>query len=247
MGFPRPWNRTEVQIPLEQQPPCPAEDEKRFFADLRGVFARAARGRFWPRRRPNAADFALVREGGRAGLAASRSAVAPFVRQRLVNSQRDIGTQAVEALDGPRHASPPHPPSGRRDRMDRGRPRRRRDTLRAPVTCCPGAGERPAHGARSKHRKPARGDPPFRRGSDARGAGATAPRPACRRRPARKHPARATAWASTTLPHLEQRPRKSAMNLKKNRPVLKPDGSHHQADSTTAPRSRQASPRLASA
>ena len=52
--------------------------------------------------------------------------------------------------------------------------------LRAPVTCWPGAGEWPANGARSTHRKPARGDPPFRRGSDARGAGATDPCPASR-------------------------------------------------------------------
>ena len=77
----------------------------------------------------------------------------------------------------------------------------------------PSAGEWPGHGARSTHRKPARGDPPFRRGSDARGAGATDPCPACRCRAARNHPARATARASKTSPHLVQRPHKSAMNL----------------------------------
>jgi hypothetical protein len=52
--------------------------------------------------------------------------------------------------------------------------------LRAPATCWPGPGEWPAHGARSTHRKPARGRRPFRPASDARGAGATGPCSPCR-------------------------------------------------------------------
>ena len=134
-------------------------------------------------------------------------------RARALGAKRRgaIGSQAARpsagrhrhaGCRGPRWAETrfsPHPPSGRRD------------TLRASVTCCLGAGEWPAHGARSAHRKPARGDPPFRRGSDARGAGATDPCPACRCQAARKHPARATARACKTSP--EQRPHRSAKRL----------------------------------
>jgi hypothetical protein len=76
----------------------------------------------------------------------ARSAAAPFVRKRPAPSQRDVGTRAVEALDGPRHASPPHPPSGRR-RAARKHPRPRdRAGIRnvaAPGTASPQIGDDP--------------------------------------------------------------------------------------------------------
>ena len=98
--------------------------------------------------------------------------------------------------------------SGRRGSGSRGLSRRRLDTLRAPVTCCLGAGEWPAHDARSTHRKPARGQRPFRPVSDARGAGETVPCSSCRWEPrGQKRPRAARA----------KPPHKSAMRKKVSR------------------------------
>ena len=128
-------------------------------------------------------------------------------------SQRGDGAVAVEALDGPRHARTSKPravaAAGEAGVCFSGASAR----LRAPVTCWPGAGEWPAHGARSTHRKPASGRRPFRPASDARGAGETDPSFLCRSRPARPATARAQRGRKAAATSNRRAPEKFVIQL----------------------------------
>ena len=179
--------------------PCPSSRGDRSVDEGKSRVS-AHRGPRQPRRRPNATDttntgqrrgrFAsaeFIQRTRGASVACIHAGPAPCaqarsgpVRARMRSPQRSAGAAAVEALDGPRHADSPKPravaAAGGAGACLAGVATR----LRAPVTCWPGAGEWPAHGARSTHRKPARGDPPFRRGSDARGTCETGPGSSCR-------------------------------------------------------------------
>ena len=182
-----------------------------FFADLPGVHARAARGRFWPRgsRRqgeqgpvypaPRASDTGLNGRCPRAGLRCVDRA--PWADHSPGPDQHVTGARNV--------------PRRLRDRPLLPLPRRplvvgeaaclgpsRASTASTPSERC---------GLRLGARTWARESAGVRREAPRRHLFASVS--PLRRRPARKHPARATARASTTLPYLEQRPRKSAKNL----------------------------------
>ena len=158
----------------------------------------AHRGPRQPARRPNASDATNTgQRRGRFASAETSQARALFARSNFIRRVRTAPGLPRPSMG--RGMLTLHQTSGCRDRMGRGRRAGASTRRRAPVTFWPGAGEWPRHGARSTHRKPARGRRPFRPESDARGACATDPCPACRRQDARQPPARATARASTSL------------------------------------------------